>query len=41
MHHKNKEFEIGDYVMILVFPERYPKNSLRKLNTKATSPSIL
>lgn len=32
MHRRAKDFHIGDYVMVCICPERFPKNTLKNLH---------
>ncbi|GAV68724.1 Chromo domain-containing protein, partial [Cephalotus follicularis] len=38
VHRKNKEFNVGNHVMVRVRPERYPKHSFKKLHARALGP---
>ncbi|GAV82485.1 hypothetical protein CFOL_v3_25936 [Cephalotus follicularis] len=38
VHHKNKEFNVGDHLMVRVRLKRYPKHSFKNLHAQALSP---
>ena len=38
MHRRSKEFNVGDYVMVCIRPERIPKTFSKKLYTRAMDP---
>ena len=38
MHRSSKEFNVGDYVMVLIPPERIPKTFSKKLYARAMGP---
>uniref|UniRef100_A0A5B7BML6 RNA-directed DNA polymerase n=1 Tax=Davidia involucrata TaxID=16924 RepID=A0A5B7BML6_DAVIN len=38
VHRRKLEFNEGDYVMVRVRPERYPRNSFKKLHARAIGP---
>ncbi|GAV75163.1 Chromo domain-containing protein [Cephalotus follicularis] len=38
VHHKNKEFNVGDHIMVRVRPERYTKHSFKNLHARAIGP---
>lgn len=37
-HRRNQEFNEGDYVMVRIHSERYPKHSFKKLHARAIRP---
>ena len=38
MHRRSKEFNVGDYVMVCIRPERIPKTFSKKLYARAMGP---
>ena len=38
MHRRSKEFNVGDYVMVRILPERIPKTCLKKLYARVMGP---
>ncbi|KAL6996362.1 hypothetical protein U1Q18_052515 [Sarracenia purpurea var. burkii] len=38
VHHQVLDFHEGDYVIVHIHPECYPKNSFKKLNAQTTGP---
>ena len=38
VHRMAQEFNKGDYIMVCIHPERFPKHSFKKLHARASGP---